>query len=62
MGALNEPREEGLIAGVAVLAQTFELVEDHLLRFLASGFWTCAHIPLTFRADRYPWRICGVCM
>ena len=51
MWALNKPRDEGLIAGVAVLAQTFELVEDHLLRFLALGFWTCAHIPLTFRAD-----------
>ena len=51
MWALNKPREEGLIARVAVLAQTFELVEDHFLRFLPSGFWICAHRPLAFRAD-----------
>ena len=52
LGASGEPREEGLIAGVAVLAPLLEFSEDRLLGFLSSCLRFGSHWPLPFGPDR----------
>jgi hypothetical protein len=49
--ASDEPRKEGLIAGMAALAQSSEFVEGRLLGFRLSGFRAGAHRFLTLRSD-----------
>jgi hypothetical protein len=55
--ASREPREECLIAPVAVLTQTFGCVENRPLRFLSSALRVSTHGRLRLRADGPPARL-----